>query len=262
MTTTPLRRAGVLALIAATTATLTGCAGVVGARMTYEDTVKTKITEIQITGGNGDVLVRTGAGDQTAIKRIVRRSTNPGESYRLAGTVLQLDTSCGNNCQVSYEIQAPAGVAVSGELRSGDVQLTGVGTTDLRLTSGDITVRDATGPVQLRATSGDIRVLDAKSTVKVQSTSGDIQALNAGGAVDLKLTSGDITAKLAVPASVTAQTTSGDVNVIVPAGAYQVTADTSSGDSTVNGIASDAKAKNVIHVQTRSGDANVSAAAA
>ncbi|HEY0002997.1 MAG TPA: DUF4097 family beta strand repeat-containing protein [Actinoplanes sp.] len=261
MTKTAARRAGVLALIAATTATLTGCAGVVGARMTYQDTEKTKITEIRITGGSGDVLVTTGAATETTIKRIVRRSTNPGESYRLDGTKLLLDTSCGNNCQVSYEIQAPAGVAVGGELRSGDVQLTGVGTTDLKVTSGDVTVRDATGPVQLRATSGDIRVLDAKSTVKVQSTSGDIQALNAGGAVDLKVTSGDITANLAVPASVTARTTSGDVNVTVPAGAYQVTEESSSGDSTMNGITSDPKAKNVIRVETRNGDTNISAAA-
>jgi hypothetical protein len=261
MTTTSIRRAGVLALIAATAVTLTGCAAVVGARMTYNDSVKTKITEVRITGGSGDVLIRTGTSTETTIKRFIKRSTNPGESYRLDGTALLLDTSCGNNCQVSYEIQAPAGVAVRGELRSGDVQLTGVGATDLTVTSGDVTVQDATGPVQLRATSGDIRVLDAKGTVKVQSTSGDIHALNVGGAVDLKGTSGDIVADLVVAASVTAESSNGDINVTVPAGAYQVTSDTATGDSSVNGLTNDPKAKNIIDVKTRNGDTNISAAA-
>nr|WP_296066280.1 DUF4097 family beta strand repeat-containing protein [uncultured Actinoplanes sp.] len=246
---------------AAATTTLTGCAGVLGARMTYEDIEKTKITEIRVSGGSGDVTVRSKAEvTQTAIKRIVRGSSNPRESYRLDGTALLLDTSCGDNCQVSYEIEAPAGVAVRGGLRSGDVTLAGVGATDLQLTSGDMIVKDATGPVKLRATSGDIKVLTATSTVTVQSTSGDIEARNVAGAVDLQVTSGDITAERSTVGSVRAQATSGDVRVIVPAGRYQVTTDTRSGDDSVIGVTRDPSAKAVIDVRTRSGDATVSAA--
>jgi hypothetical protein len=254
MTANLVRRAGVLALVAATTATLTGCAGVLGAQMTYNDVEPTKITEIRMTGGSGDVSVTTAAVDKTTIKRVVRRSTNPDESYRLDGTVLNIDTSCGHNCSVSYEIQAPAGVAVRGDLRSGDVRLTGVGATELELTSGDVTVSKATGPVQLRATSGDIRVIDTKSTVKVESTNGDIQALNVGGAVDVKVTSGDISVLLTAPHSVTAEATSGDVSVRVPEGAYQIRTDTMSGDASVQGLTSDPTAKNIIDVRTHSGD--------
>jgi DUF4097 and DUF4098 domain-containing protein YvlB len=264
MTTTLIRGAGVLAVIAATTTALTGCAGVLGARMTYDDTVQAKISEIVLGGGNdgsGDVKISTAAVNETTIKRIVRNSSNPGESYRVTGTSLTIDTSCGDNCSVTYEIQAPAGVAVRGELRSGDVALDGTGTTDLTVTSGDLLVRNATGPVQLHATSGDIQVLDAKNSVKVKSTSGDIKAINVAGAVDLSVTSGDITAQLAGANSVTAKTTSGDVNVIVPPGSYRIATHTGSGDAGVHGITSDPSAKNVIDVRTGSGDVNVTAAA-
>jgi hypothetical protein len=261
MTTTLVRRAGLLALGAAATTALTGCAGVLGAKMTYDDTEKTKITAIKVTGGTGDIYVKTAAVTETTIKRVVRRSSNPGESYRLQGSTLTLDTSCGRDCDVSYEIVAPAGVTLDGELRSGDVHLTGVGATDLRVTSGDIRVDDASGPVELQATSGDIRVLDAASTVKVKSTSGDVQAINAAGAVDLEVTSGDITAKLANPASVRVRAHSGDVEVIVPPGKYKVNADTGSGDNTVTGVTNDSTAKNTLDVETTSGDVRLTAAA-
>jgi DUF4097 and DUF4098 domain-containing protein YvlB len=259
MTTTFVRRAGVLVIVAATATTLTGCAGVLGAKMTYQDTEKTKITEIRVNGGSGDVTVSGGPVTETTIKRIVRGSSNPGDSYPLDGGVLVLDTSCGHNCTVSYEIQTPSNVPVRGVLGSGDVRLTGVGATYLRLTSGNVTVSEPTGPVKLRATSGDIHVLNAKSTVTVHTTSGNIEALDAGGAVDLQVTSGDITAKLTTASSVTAQTTSGDVNVLVPKGSYQVRTNTGSGDAMVAGISPDTSAKNIIDVRTRSGDANVSA---
>ena len=259
MTTTPFRRAGVLALIAATTAGLSGCAGVIGAKMTYDDTEKGKITDIVLTGGAGDVSVTSTADvTQTTIHRVIRRATNPGESYKLQGTTLTIDTSCGVNCSVSYEIKTPAGVKVRGKERSGDMRLDGVADTDLEVTSGDMTVTGATGPVQIRATSGDIRVIDAKSSVKIQSTSGDIQALNAGGPVDVRVTSGDVQVSLAVPGSVTAHTTSGDVTVDVPQdGKYKLVTSHGSGDLNTQGLESDATSKNVIDVRAASGDVTV-----
>jgi DUF4097 and DUF4098 domain-containing protein YvlB len=260
MTTTLIRRAGALTLVAATAVTLTGCGGVLGARMTYNDVEPTKITEIRISGGSGDVAVSTGTATQTKITRVVRRNTNPGESYRLDGTVLHLNTSCGHDCSVSYQIEAPAGVAVKGELRSGDILLDGVGATDVKLSSGDLTVQGATGPVVLQASSGDLRVIDAKGTVKAKASSGSIETINPGAAVDLEVSSGEITVLLNTPQSVTAEASSGDVNVMVPDGAYKITAQATSGDATVNGLTSDPGAKNIIDVRARSGDAVVSLA--
>lgn len=260
LTTTFVRRAGVLALVGATTVTLTGCAGVLGARMTYHDTEATKITEIRVSGRSGDVAVDTAAVGQTEITRVVRGSSNPDDSYRLDGTVLHLDTSCGHDCTVSYQIKAPAGVAVRGDLQSGDVLLTGVGATDFTLTSGDVTIDRPAGAVRLTATSGDIRILDPASTVRVDSTSGDITALNARGAVDISVTSGDVNVLMATPQSVTAEARSGDVTVQVPKGSYRISTEAGSGDTAVQGLGTDPTAKNVIDVRTGSGDAVVSLA--
>ena len=261
MTTKLARRAGILAIVVASTTALTGCSGVVGAKMTFNDTEKVKITQIRLSGGHGDVLVRTAAVTETTIQRVVRRNADPGESYRLDGSALVVNTSCGPDCSVAYEITAPVGVAVQGELRSGDVQLTDVGAVDLRLTSGDLDVQGPTGAVRVRATSGDIRVVNATSAVDVQSTSGDIVAEEVAGPVTLKVTSGDVNAALTTANSVTAQTTSGDVQVRVPTGSYRVAATTGSGDAVVQGLVSDPTAKNVINVRTASGDALVRATA-
>jgi DUF4097 and DUF4098 domain-containing protein YvlB len=252
------RRTAALVLSAAVTATaLAGCGGA-GVRQTFNDTEKVKVTEIVMAGGSGDVLVRTAPIAETRITRIVHRATDPGESYRLDGTVLHIDTDCGHDCSVSYQIEAPAGVAVRGELRSGDIGLDGVGATDLRLTSGDIMVRNAAGAVTARSTSGDISVLDGKGGATIEATSGNVRVVNiTGGPVDAQVTSGDVEVQLTAPNSVTARANSGDVNVMVPAGSYRVTADTGSGDHTITGIVDDRSAKNVINVHTGSGDARV-----
>ena len=258
MTTTLVRRAGVLTLIAATATALSGCAGVIGATMTYDDTEKAKITDIVLSGASGDVHITTAPVSQTTIKRVIRRTTNPGESYHLAGTTLSLDTSCGVDCSVSYEIQTPAGVNVSGHLESGDVRLDGVGKTDVQVSSGDISVVNAAGPVRVTATSGDIEVLQAKSTVTVASTSGDIRAIDPAGAVDIRATSGDVQVHLTTPNSITCRVSSGDVDVSVPAGDYKVVShDNNSGDTWLHGLVSNPAAKNVLDIQTSSGDVNV-----
>jgi uncharacterized protein (DUF2345 family) len=257
MTTTLIRRAGVLALIAATT-TLTGCAGVIGAKMTYDDTEKGKITDIVLTGGVGDVVVTTADVTETTIHRAIRRATNPGESYHLEGTTLNIDTSCGMNCTVSYEIKTAPGVKVRGKQQAGDVRLDGVGDTNLEVTSGDLIVSDATGPVQIKATSGDIKVLNAKGSVKIKSTSGDVEALDAGGPVDVNITSGDVHVSLAAPNSVTAHATSGDLSIAVPSsGKYKLVTSAGSGDIDTSRLESDATSKNVIDVRVASGDVTV-----
>jgi DUF4097 and DUF4098 domain-containing protein YvlB len=257
MTMTLIRRAGVLALVVATTTTLTACAGVVGAKMTYNDTEKTKITDIVVAGGSGDVTVEAAEVTETTITRVIRQSSDPGESYRLEGSTLTIDASCGVRCSVSYLIKTPPGVTVRGKLGSGDVRLIGVAATDLEIGSGDMTVLKATGPVQVHTNSGDIKVLDAADTVKTESGSGDTEVINAAKAVTAKVHSGNLTVLLAEPGSVTAESGSGDIKVTVPEGSYKLVTDTGSGEVDLHGMASDSDATNVIDVKVGSGDVNV-----
>jgi DUF4097 and DUF4098 domain-containing protein YvlB len=260
MTSTLFRRAGALVLIAAATATvLAGCGGV-GARLTFNDTEKVKVSEIVMTGGSGDVTVKTAAVNETRISRIIHHNADPGKSYRMDGTVLHIDTNCGRNCSVSYEIEAPTGVAVRGQLSSGDVDLTGIASADVTVNSGNIEIKDATGPVKALATSGDINVIRPKGTTTVQATSGNVRAVEAAGAVMAKATSGEVDVTMTVAQSVTAHTTSGNVDVVVPAGAYRVKTDTGSGDTDIRGIVNDPGAKVILDVRAGSGNVTLAAA--
>jgi Putative adhesin len=261
MTTTLIRRAGVLVLVAAATTTLTGCAGVIGATMTYHDTEKGKITDIVVAGGAGDVVVTTGPVTETTITRVVRRSSNPGEAYRLDGTTLTIDGSCGMRCSVSYQIKTAPGVAVRGKLGSGDMRLDGVGAADVEVSSGDLAVTNATGPVQVTAASGNLRVHDAKAAVRVRVNSGDAEVINPGGGVTAEVGSGNLNVVLAKPHSVTAETGSGDIDITVPAGDYRVVTRAGSGDVSVQGVTDKATAANVLDLKAASGNINVTSGA-
>ncbi|GAA3345220.1 hypothetical protein GCM10020358_51440 [Amorphoplanes nipponensis] len=263
MTPTLARRAGAVTLIAAAATALAGCGGGMGARLTYDDTEKVKVSEIVLTGGSGDVTVTTAAIAETRIKRLVRTdgSDDPRASYQLAGTVLSLDTSCGQRCRVSYEIQAPAGVAVRGKLGSGNLTLSDIGTADVTVGSGNALINGAAGAVSLKAGSGEVEANDLRGPVTLVTGSGNIEAhgLSGGQAVRVQTGSGEVTAELTRAASVTARTGSGNVELMVPDGAYRVTTHHGSGDAEVIGLVSDPAAKNVIEVQTGSGNATITA---
>lgn len=253
------RRVVVTLAAAASLIALAGCDGVVGAKMTFDDSEQVKVTEIVLTGGNADVLVTTGTAAETRIQREVRGSTDPGPSYQLAGTVLTLASDCGSGCSTSYQIEAPAGVTVRGEVRSGDVQLERVGPVDLKVTSGDVGVLQATGRVKVRATSGDLLV-DGAPEAELECTSGDLSALDVAGPITARSSSGDMMLSTSEPASVTASVISGDLAVTVPAGSYRVRTDTSSGDEMVDpAIDIDPKATHLLDLRARSGDLNVMA---
>ncbi|GID93330.1 DUF4097 family beta strand repeat-containing protein [Amorphoplanes digitatis] len=261
MTPTLARRTGAIALITATAAALAGCGAGVGARLTYDDTEKVKVSEIVLSGGSGNVTVATAPINETRIKRVVRTggSADPQASYRLDGTVLSIDTRCGEHCNVSYEIQAPTGVRVHGKLGSGDISLTEVGTAEITVGSGNVEVDRATGAVSVKSGSGDITVTDLHGATTLVAGSGNVEAhgLAGGAAVRAQASSGDVEVELAEAGPVTARTGSGNVELVVPDGAYQVKTHTGSGDTELIGVANDPSAKTLLDVQTGSGDVTI-----
>ncbi len=250
------RKVAVLVLAAASVAVLAGCDGAVGAKMTFDDTEKTKVTDIVLDGGGGDVIVTTGNVTETRIKRVIRGGNGSGPTYKLTGTTLTLPTDCGFNCHIAYEVQAPTGVKVTGDLRSGGVALTDVGAVDITITSGDVTVDGAATPVKIKATSGNVTVSGVPGAT-LEATSGDLQAHDVSGPVDARVTSGNLDLELSKPASVTASVTSGDLNLLVPEGSYQLKEHSGNGDSTIDGIKNDPAATNVLDLRARSGDLTV-----
>ena len=252
------RTVGVLAAAAATGALVAGCGVGPGlAQLDFNDVEPAKITAIEIGDGSGDVVIRTSTRTDTAIKRTVRYGGDqPGRTYRVDGSTLYVDTRCGDRCSVSYVIEAPAGVTVRGGTSSGDVELTGVSTADISLSSGDAIVRNASGPVTVKSTSGNITISDVKGVSTLTSTSGDVRATGLGGNVTVDSTSGDVQVALAVPAGVKAHVTSGDLEVTVPRDHYRVSTRSRSGDSSVS-VQDEPSATNVLDLETTSGDLTV-----
>jgi DUF4097 and DUF4098 domain-containing protein YvlB len=210
-----------------------------------------------LSGGASDVTVETDAtATGTRIRRVINGGTDPGPSYQVSGGVLTLNGVCGPDCRVDFVVTTPPGVAVKGELRSGDVLLSGTGAVDLRLTSGDVMVENSTGAVKVRATSGDLNVVGG-SEVSLESHSGDLSVLDVSGPVTARATSGNIDLKLNKVTSVTASVSNGDVDLMVPPGDYRLRTVTGSGDQEITGIRDDPTSKDVLDLRTSSGDLRV-----
>lgn len=248
------RTLGAAALAGASTLALAGCFATPRAQLDFSDTEKAKITEIRLSGGSGDVSIRTSARTDTAINRVVRyRGTEPGPTYRVEGAVLAIDTNCGRDCSVDYDIEAPAGVAVTGTVTSGDVDLAGTGAVDLDVTSGDVTVSGATGAVGVGTTSGNITASGVTGATTLKARSGDIEGRGLAGTVTAEATSGDVELELAKAAPVTVRVTSGDVDVTVPRDRYRVQVGADSGDQDVT-VPNDPAATNLLDLTASSGN--------
>ncbi|MER7460219.1 DUF4097 family beta strand repeat-containing protein [Micromonospora sp. NPDC126480] len=246
------------ALAAATLIVAAGCDNLSFRRLDFDNTETVKISTVRVLPGAGDVVVRaTGAPGSVRIKRVVRyQDSQPRTTHRIEGEELVLDTDCGPQCSISYEVTAPAGVAVRGETGSGDVDVSRTGAVDLKVGSGDVRVAGATGAVRVETGSGDIEVIDVDTAVTLRASSGDINARGLGGGVDAEANSGRVTIELAEPASVRAHASSGDVELVVPAGSYQVRSDVGSGDTNV-AVPNTPGAPLVLDVSTGSGDLTV-----
>lgn len=227
---------------------------------TLSSTEARPITEVVIGNGSGDVTIRGGDGAATRIDRVVSyRGQAPGSTYRIDGTVLHIDTRCGDDCSVSYELEVPRGVAVRGSLASSEVTLADLASVDLTVSSGDVQVSNTAGAVAVAGNSGDIIADGVAGTVRLTSTSGDIEGRDLRGGAEMETTSGAVNLTFTRAAPVTARTTSGDIAVRVPAGRYAVQAATQSGTKQVS-VPDEPGATTRIGVESTAGDVTVTTA--
>jgi hypothetical protein len=208
------------------------------------------VREIVVTSGAGDVALAP-AGTRLEVRATQHYVfTKPKLEQTVAGGVLMLKSDCGAKvftCYADLRVTVPAGVAVTVQADSGDVDATAIDVRSARLRSdsGDVRLRLA-GSQQLasaRTDSGDVDVVTANArTIEAQSSSGDV-TVDAGGRLH----------------RIVARTDSGDVTIAVPRATYAVDAKTDSGHVKVDGITLDDRAPNSIEAQTDSGDVAVRA---
>jgi DUF4097 and DUF4098 domain-containing protein YvlB len=193
----------------------------------------------------------------------------------VTGAVLSVNTSCGLRCNASYEVHVPRGVRVSGQNDSGQVTLSDVSDVDIKLDSGDLAVRNATGSVSLSTDSGRVTATDVTGSATVSADSGDVELAGVGGSVKvtvgsgrigasglsggpvtLATESGDVTVALRAPANLTARTDSGEIEVAAPDGCCRVQTDAGSGEEKVR-ISTNATSTFLLDLRTGSGDITV-----
>ncbi len=230
---------------------LAGCGWAPDRQLRDERTVETAVKAVTIEGGAGSVKI-TGSPDATThVKRHVRyRRDKPAATDRVDGDTLILRTNCGQACWVDYEVTVPS---------SGDLTIRGAsGDVNARASSGEITISDVQGSVAAEASSGNVQLTGVRGTVSVRATSGDISGQDLrGGHTTARTSSGEISLVLAAAQDVDVEATSGDVRVLTAAGQhYRIDTSTSSGDVRAK-VTSDPAADHHLKVKTSSGDITV-----
>jgi hypothetical protein len=264
--------AGVLAVTM-----LGGCGLVADKEFRDERTVEGAIAAVTIGGGSGNVRISGSSDGSIHVKRHVRyRSNKPGATDSVQSGSLILNTSCGRNCSVDYEVTAPRGLRVAGRNDSGDITLSDIATASVEVGSGQIQVRRASGDVVVNAGSGDIDLAEVGGSVASRTGSGNVRLAGVAGTTTVETGSGNINASdlrgsrtrahsgsgnvtlaAASAQDVDADADSGNVRLAVPGGqSYRVTATTSSGNSQVR-VPTDPSASHQIKLHADSGNVTV-----
>jgi DUF4097 and DUF4098 domain-containing protein YvlB len=183
------------------------------------------VTRVVVESSSGDLDLQTIAGTQTRVREHrTYFAHKPTLDMTLRDGVLRMKVDCGSfaiNCSDDLTVGVPRGVRTTMiELDSGDVKLAGLdGQRFLADTdSGDLEARTIRGDLSLETDSGDATISDVTGTIALRSDSGDVEGRRLRAPdITAASDSGDVALDLlAAPASLQAETDSGDVDVRVP----------------------------------------------
>ena len=210
-------------------------------------TLSTSSGDVRTSGLTAQSLsLQTGSGDLSVDRSRVTR-----------GVIL--DTSSGNVAATSVVSEQLDGQTGSGNLTVSDVRVS----TPLVLdtSSGDVKLSKVRAPsLRLDTGSGDITVTDATTAAIKASTSSGHVAVSRTTARDLELDSGSGNLSLdtaTAPTTVKADTSSGNVSITVPRGAYLLTLQQNGGRLVIDGITPDSRSARRLDLSTGSGDISV-----
>ncbi|MBF0672948.1 MAG: DUF4097 family beta strand repeat protein [Salinibacterium sp.] len=237
----PARIVAAASLVAASLVTLSGC--VLLPQKTFDETIAIdeKITAVEFDGDSGSVtILGVDDLDEVTVYRELRyRFDLPDEdSHRVREGVLVLE-DCGPQCSVSYTVEVPSRIPVSGATSNGAIDVSNLGDIDVKTSNGRITLDDIVGEVHAKTSNGRIegRAL----------TDGTVEAESSNGSIELE-TDGT--------ADVTAHTSNGSITLTAPRGDYRIDIETSNG-GTSNELGSDPDADIRFDLRTSNGSITV-----
>jgi hypothetical protein len=181
--------------------------------------------------GDGNITI-VGGGQRDAVE--VRRTERyafgrvPETSRRVKAGVFQVSSRCPTSllakCSVDYRVVVPDNVAL-----------------------------------EIRTTTGNVALRGYRGTARVSSTSGQIDIAGyCGNALDARAGDGSITFDaICAPPQTSLRAGSGSVHATLPAGRYDIDAESASGDERVRGIVPRDDAPYSVQVLSGSGDVEV-----
>jgi hypothetical protein len=178
--------------------------------------------------GDGDItIVGGGRRDAVAIQRTERYAFghSPVTHRSVAAGAFQVVSRCPTSllgaCTVAYRVVVPDNVAV-----------------DIRTTRGDVSLRSYRGSAKVATTSGAIDIAGYCGN--------SLDARTGAGAIELDTSCS--------PPQLTLRSGSGAIHATLPAGRYDIDAESTSGDATVHGITARDDAPYLVQVLSASGD--------
>lgn len=214
------------------------------------------IERIELDTGAGEVTIRRGDVQRTTVTETkTYRWGDEDPAFERRGAELVL-ASCDGWCSTSHEVVVPRGVAVSGGIGSGELNVTGAESVDVEAGSGTARVSDIARDVRVSVGSGEAELVRIGGSVAAEAGSGMITGRKLTGPVEAEAGSGELVLELASPASVTASTGSGDIELTVPSGPYRIEGDTGSGDRDI-GVATSSTARHALSLDSGSGNVTI-----
>lgn len=209
--------------------------------LTEEFTITDEVTRLDLDNGNGNIFINATAEDFVTVQ--AEHEGDDSEAVpQVAGGILSLSTRCSTSdgpCTIHYTIWVPEGVVVDAETTTGDIVLVGMG--------GDANLRTESGNVELDTFTADTLLVEVQSgpTIGSRLSAEETIVTSASGSIDLTYEQR--------PRVVEGTTSSGDITLAVPTGAYAIEADAGSGDVEVDGLDDDPDADAELHAETAQG---------
>ena len=228
--------------------------------------VSEPVRRVVIDVGRGDTVVTGAARNDVHVawKARVRRAKPTFERHLVDG-VLTLSAKCRASmlgaCRIDQTVAVPAHTEVEVHAGSGAVRVDRA--------EASVTVQSGSGAIDLVRTGGVVRAQTGSGSVTIDRASDDVTVTTGSGSVAAKdllarrlevhTGSGDLTASFQEPPDdVTVDSASGDIEVTVPKGGYEVDTRASSGGSIeVKGLDKAAESPRHIRVSTASGSIKV-----
>lgn len=166
--------------------------------------------------------------DGNRVSVTLRDKSKVGFSFSLGSLVF------GNN-GLRVKANVPHGAGVKVKTASADTAITGrLRTLDVNGVSGDVRVRgEISDDATVKTVSGDVELERVDGDLSVQCVSGDIRARAVAGSVDTKSVSGDIRVEAVTAGDVRFSSVSGDIEIGIASGSLlDVDAGSTSGDLT------------------------------